>query len=51
VLGSVLAMVIAVHFGLAVTLATGAAAYLAAMVVSAFQGRRSALRQSQAAAC
>jgi hypothetical protein len=51
VLGSVLAMVIAVHLGLAVTLATGAAAYLAAIVVSAFQGRRSALRQSQAAAC
>jgi hypothetical protein len=33
VLGSVLAMVIAVHFGLAVTLACGAAAYLAAMMM------------------
>jgi hypothetical protein len=33
VLGSVLAMVIAVHFGLAVTLASGAAAYLAAMIM------------------
>ena len=33
VLGSVLAMVIAVHFGLAATLACGAAAYLAAMMM------------------
>src|SRR5262249_7433198 len=39
VLGSVLAMVIAVHFGLAVTLASGAAAYLAAMImVGSLQG-------------
>lgn len=50
VLGSVLAMVIAVHFGLAVTLACGAVAYLAAMVVGAFQGSRSVLRQGQVAA-
>ena len=33
VLGSVLAMVIAVHFGLAVTLACGAVAYLGAMMM------------------
>jgi spermidine synthase len=34
VFGSVLAMVIAIHWGLNVTLATGAAAYLAALVIS-----------------
>lgn len=45
VLGSVLAMVVAVHFGLAVTLACGAAAYLAAIMMGALQSSRSALRQ------
>jgi len=40
VLGSVLAMVIAVHFGMAATLACGALAYLAAMMlVRALQSR------------
>ncbi|MGH9344426.1 MAG: hypothetical protein ACRD19_11780, partial [Terriglobia bacterium] len=34
VLGSVLAMVIAVHLGLAITLACGAAAYLAALILT-----------------
>jgi hypothetical protein len=39
VLGSVMAMLIAVHFGLAATLATGAVAYLAAMMmVRSLQG-------------
>ena len=47
VLGSVLAMVIAVHFGLAVTLACGAAAYLAAMAVGAFQSRALASRERE----
>ena len=34
VLGSVLAMIIAIQFGLTVTLATGAAAYLAALALT-----------------
>jgi hypothetical protein len=34
VLGSVAAMVIAIHFGLNLTLATGAAAYVAAIAFS-----------------
>jgi hypothetical protein len=44
VLGSVLAIVIAVHFGLAATLACGAAAYAAAALLSlAFRRRAQAL--------
>jgi len=40
VLGSVLAMVIAIHWGLNITLACGAGAYLAAVALSPVLQRR-----------
>jgi hypothetical protein len=46
VLGSVLAMVIAIHFGLNVTLFCGALAYAFALLFSAAFGRKLTLSQS-----